>query len=183
MSDVPRTRRTLLRRSLFFAGGVLGLGLAGKAGVEAVTDGSAGRETKLTRALRGENWRLVSPERQRGVLPQPGERSSSFGQLFRGEGDKLGEFYASSFQFGSPFGASAVSAGAMETHTFNLLDGTLIGVGTLPDHLGSESVHAIIGGTGRYEGASGSYTARQRPVELGGDGTAEFSFTITLRSA
>jgi hypothetical protein len=68
-------------------------------------------------------------------------------------------------------------------HHFNLTDGTIIGMGTTQDFRDAESVHAILGGTGRYEGASGSYVARQSPLDLGGDGTAKFDFTITLRSA
>ncbi len=34
----------------------------------------------------------------------------------------------------------------------------------------------ITGGTG----FTGSYVARQRPLELGGDGTAEFLLTVTV---
>ena len=37
---------------------------------------------------------------------------------------------------------------------------------------------AVIGGTGRYSGATGSYVARQSRRELGGDGTAEFTLTL-----
>jgi hypothetical protein len=173
-------RRRFLKRGALLLGGVAGLGLAMRArpGEGAPTPGT------VTMRLHGTDWRLTYPERRRGVLPTPGERSASFGQLFSGPGgEKVGEFYASSFQFGSPFGFSEVSATSMEMHQFNLGDGSIVGVGTVPDLAGDESVHAIIGGTGRYEGASGSYTARQNPLELGGDGTAEFEFHITLGSA
>jgi hypothetical protein len=118
------------------------------------------------------------------VLPQPGERSTSFGQLFEApDGEKAGEFYASSFSFGSPFGPGEMAANAMEMHHFNLKDGTIVGMGTLGGFHEVESVHAIIGGTGRYVGATGSYVARQSPIELGGDGTADFTFNIILGSA
>lgn len=36
----------------------------------------------------------------------------------------------------------------------------------------------MIGGTGRYAAARGSYSAHQHPQELGGDGTAEFKFDL-----
>ena len=172
-------RRALLRRGSLLVGGVLGLGLTGAAS-RRVTESS----NHLVLRMRGTNWRLTYPNRPRGILPQTGERSAVFGELL-GEGDdtKVGEFYASSFQFGSPFGVSDVAAGAMEVHQLNLADGTLVGLGTLGDLQGGLSVHAIIGGTGRYEGASGSYTARQRPFELGGDGTADFELNVMLRSA
>ena len=71
----------------------------------------------------------------------------------------------------------------METHQVTFHDGSIVGIGTLGDLYGAPSAHAIIGGTGRYEGASGSYIARQRPIELGGDGTADFDLHIILRSA
>jgi len=174
-------RRALLKRGSLLFGSAIGLGLAGKAGMDAGTDPPKGA---LTMKVHGANWQLTYPERRRGVVPQPGERSAVFGQLLNGpDGEKLGEFYASSFEFGTPFGNSEVSAGAMETHQFNFLDGSIIGMGTLSDHHGSQSVHAIIGGTGRYAGATGTYTARQRPVEMGGDGTADFEFSVILRSA
>jgi len=171
-------RRTLIKRASLLVGGVLGLGLAGRASVS--TGSSSGA---LAMGIRGIHWRLTYPDRPRGVLPQPGQRSSVFGELVSNEGTKVGEFYASSLQFGTPFGASDVAADAMETHQFTFSDGTIIGIGTLGDLYGSQSVHAIIGGTGRYEGASGSYVARQRPIELGGDGTADFDFNVMLRSA
>jgi len=171
-------RRLLLKRAALFVGGALGLGLAGRSTVRSVQASSA-----TGMHLRGFNWQLVYPDRARGILPQSGQRSSAFGELVSESHEKLGEFYATSFQFGAPFGPSDVAAGAMETHQFNLADGTIIGIGTVGDLHGSPSIHAIIGGTGRYEGASGSYTARQRPLELGGDGTADFDFNIILRSA
>ena len=36
----------------------------------------------------------------------------------------------------------------------------------------------MLGGTGTYAGATGSYLARQLPRELGGNGTAEFHLTL-----
>ena len=176
-------RRGLLKRGALVVGGVLGLGLASR-GAMTIGEGQPRASGALTMSLKGSDWRLTYPDRRRGILPQPGERSASFGQLFGGAvREKVGEFYASSFAFGAPFGPSEVAAQAMEMHHFNLADGTIVGMGTLAGFHDATSVHAIIGGTGRYEGASGSYVSRQSPIELGGDGTADFNFTITLRSA
>lgn len=174
-------RRRLLKRGAMLLGGAAGLGLLARGEVAATPSTGGG---VLTLSVHGGDWRLTYPDRRRGILPQPGERSNSFGQLFSGpEGEKIGEFYASSFTFGAPFGPSDMAAAAMEMHHFNLADGTIVGMGTIGGFHDTTSVHAIIGGTGRYEGASGSYTARQSPVELGGDGTADFTFSINLRSA
>ena len=64
----------------------------------------------------------------------------------------------------------------VESHAFRLPDGTIHGMGTAD---GADSVFAIVGGTGRYVGARGSYTARHMPIELGGDGSAAFTMTFT----
>lgn len=174
-------RRSLLTKGAVLLGSAFGVGLLGR---EAVIGGGPANGA-VTMSLHGGDWRLTYPDRRRGVPPAPGERSASFGQLFTSpeREAKAGEFYASSFQFGSPFGPGEFAANAMEMHHFNLTDGTIVGMGTVGGFHDTQSVHAVIGGTGRYEGAAGSYVARQSPLDLGGDGTAEFSFTITLRSA
>lgn len=182
MEGTPRgDRRRLLKRGALLLGSAVGLGLVSHGG--SLPEAGPSKPGVLTLSLEGRDWRLTYPDRKRGIQPQPGERSSSFGQLFQGPMDKVGEFYASSFSFGSPFGPSELSAAAMEVHHFNLGDGTIVGMGTLGGFHDVDSVHAIIGGTGRYEGASGSYVARQSPLELGGDGTAKFDFNITLGRA
>jgi len=45
--------------------------------------------------------------------------------------------------------------------------------------LPGESLFAIVGGTGRYAGARGSYVASQHLRELGGDGTAHFVLNLS----
>lgn len=172
-------RRKLLKQAAALVGGAAGISLIGT-GLES----SPVKAGPLVMSLHGSDWRLTAPDRRRGVLPNQGERSASFGQLWdTAGGTKAGEFYASSFTFGAPFGPGPAAAAQMEMHHFNLPDGTIVGMGTIPGFHDVESVHAIIGGTGRYEGASGSYTARQSPIELGGDGTASFTFTIHTRGA
>lgn len=181
MDDTPRPRRRMLLGGAAVAIGSV-LGAAGLARETGKGD-AAPSSNRLTMTLHGWDWHLKYPDRPRGVTPNPGERSASYGQLFDGpDGAKVGEFYASSFNFGSPFGNTAVSASAMEMHHFNFADGTIVGMGTIGGYHDEESVHAIIGGTGRYEGASGSYVGIQNPIELGGDGSARFTFNVTLRS-
>ena len=48
---------------------------------------------------------------------------------------------------------------------------------TLPGVADNE--FAIVGGTGRYAGARGTYLARRDPLEFGGDGTASFEIDLT----
>jgi hypothetical protein len=94
--------------------------------------------------------------------------------LDRPGGVKIGEFFSALFALGSPFGTP--DATQLEYHTFNLHDGTIIGLGTAG--AGGESEYAIVGGTGRFAGARGTYVARQRARELGGDGTADFRLNL-----
>jgi hypothetical protein len=68
----------------------------------------------------------------------------------------------------------------LEHHTFVLEEGTILGSGVGTHQLEPEDVFAIVGGTGRFAGASGTYLARQRHLEFGGDGAAEFAMTISL---
>ena len=110
-------------------------------------------------------------------MPVKGERLTSYGELLdRPNGTKVGEFSSAVFALGSPFGVMPAGATSLEYHSFNLHDGTIIGLGT--GAAGGESVFAIVGGTGRYAGARGTYVAHQRPRELGGNGTAEFRLTL-----
>ena len=51
-------------------------------------------------------------------------------------------------------------------------------IGTACGRQGYHPLYAIVGGTGRYHGASGSYVASQRPAGAGGDGSADFTFML-----
>ena len=76
----------------------------------------------------------------------------------------------------NPVGHGPYATAQMETHTFVLPGGNLVGVGTTTP--GAESAFAIVGGIGRFVGGSGSYVARQSPLKTGGDGTAHFVLTL-----
>ena len=69
---------------------------------------------------------------------------------------------------------------AHETHTFVLPDATIIGAGVSTIDDDQPDTYAIIGGTGRYLGARGQYTATQHHTDLGGDGTATYDMTIIV---
>ena len=110
-------------------------------------------------------------------MPAKGERLTGYGELLdRPGGTKVGEFFSTLFALDSPFGLTPMGATGLEYHSFNLSDGTILGLGTGAGD--GESTFAIVGGTGRYAGARGTYIAHQRPRELGGNGTAEFRLTL-----
>jgi len=155
----------------------LGLGAAASAnagrGLVDQAAGAAGSTLRLT----GRQWHLVSQDRPPGQPPTQGDRLTMFGELLDEAGArKVGEFYAACFCTGSPFGTSPVAAANVEMHTLNLVDGSIVAIGSAS---AGDNVYAIVGGTGKYAAASGSYVARQRPIELGGDGTADFVVTLT----
>jgi hypothetical protein len=165
------SRKGFLRRGLFVAVGALGLG-AGRAS-------ASGTFTSLPRKLtfHGRHFHLHAPDRRAGVVPAKGERLTAYGELLdRPGGKKLGEFSSALFALGSPFGVESATATSLEFHSFTLHDGTIIGLGTAVAR--GDSVYAIVGGTGRYAGARGTYVAHQRPREVGGNGTAEFRLTL-----
>jgi hypothetical protein len=163
------SRRGFLSRGMVLAAGALGLGAGGVSVASAATP-----QRELT--LHGRLFHLHAQNRRAGVVPAKGDRLSAYGELLdRPGGSKIGEFSSAMFALGSPFGMPG-AASSLEYHSFNLHNGTIIGLGT--GVAGGESVFAIVGGTGHYAGARGTYVAHQRPRELGGNGTAEFRLTL-----
>ena len=166
-------RREALRRAIVLLGGVFGLSLAkAPMALAAPVKVETMHPARLT--LFGADWRRDSASGEAGVPQASGERATVFGALLdRPGGSPVGEFQAASF-----FGESPLSAGgsaSIELHTFKLGDDTIFGIGNASDAGG---VFAVVGGSGRYAGARGSYVAEQSHLESGGDGTARFDFTL-----
>jgi hypothetical protein len=169
-------RRSILKSGALVLAGAIGFGGLNTETVAeaAMTDG--GGSTTLT--LYGRQWQMVAADRRLGMVPVQGDRMAMYGEFLDAEGGrKVGEFYATCFCVDSPFGATPFSAANVEMHTLNLEGGTIIGMGSASV---GENNYAIVGGTGRFLGARGSYVAQQRPWELGGDGTAEFVITLMV---
>ncbi len=128
--------------------------------------------------LVGRNWHAVTEGREDGQGPSPGDRMTVFGEVADSAGEKLGDFYASCFCLNAPFDESSRVAMNVEMHTIRLSDGTIHGMGTSAAGPDEEVEFAIVGGTGRFRGARGTYVAQQAPVEHGGDGSARFKLTF-----
>jgi hypothetical protein len=176
------TRREALKRGLVLIGSAVGVGAAGKA---LTAGGALSERPRVARpqteqiTLFGRQWHVTSNSLRPGELPDRGHRLLGQGELVdRPGGDKVGEFFATSYGIDSPGRAGPDGAATLELHTFNLAGGSIIGTGTARAGLDAEDTFAIVGGTGRFVGARGSYVARQQPQEFGGDGSAEFSFTV-----
>jgi hypothetical protein len=181
------TRRSLFRRGCGLLAAAIGVNLAG--GSSAPTANANANAALATGGsplkLYGRYWHSYSQVRRPGQLPARGDRLAVSGELLDSpEGNRVGDFYATTFCMTAPFGPSSPAAVSTELHTFVLSDGTLLGMGTTVSSAATaENVYAIVGGTGRYAGARGSYTARQHYQELEGDGTAEFALHLTLLDA
>jgi hypothetical protein len=101
-----------------------------------------------------------------GRLPPVGAPFTARGAVVDGSGASLGNFTISPLPGGAP---------GLQLHTFELDGGTLMGIGLAT---GGDGTFAIIGGTGRYRGASGTYTAR---IGAGGNGRPTAQFDLSLR--
>ena len=176
----PRaTRRAVLRHGLFAIGALAGVaGLTGIAGrLKSGSQVPAHPVAGSTLELYGSDWSLAAPGLTRGDLPKRGDVVSVSGVLRSADDPELqGSFFASVMHLDGTAGHGPYSAVQLETHTFQLPGGNLIGMGT--STAGGENVFAIVGGTGRFLGVTGSYVAKQSPLQTGGDGTAEFIFTF-----
>jgi hypothetical protein len=127
--------------------------------------------TELT--LYGRHLHLHAPARRAGELPRKGDRHTAYAELLDfPEGSAVGHFSSAHLSLDSPFAA----ASSLEIHTFDLAGGTVHGLGSAVR--GADGHFVVLGGTGKYAGATGSYVARGLPRELGGNGTAEFHLTL-----
>ena len=173
------SRRTILRHGALALGALAGaVGLAGavdKVRSETLLAADAPGTTRMT--LTGSDWHLSAPGLRRGDLPKRGDHVSVTGVVAMAGGtEESGAFFASVQHLDSPAGHGSYAQAQLETHTFQLPGGTLFGMGTTIR--GQQSSYAIVGGTGKYLGASGSYIGKQSPFETGGDGTAQFTLTL-----
>jgi hypothetical protein len=170
------TRASLLRRIALLAGGAVGVGVAarstaggGSTPAPVLAAAPAGRRTReLT--LHGVDWRLARPGVEHGKLPTAADVAVPVGRIVDVDQKELGRFRAAALP-GLP---------AFHLHTFDLAEGTILGIGA--NRL-DEGSFAVVGGTGLYAGATGTYTARQSPREWGGDGTAEFTLNLIALEA
>jgi hypothetical protein len=168
------TRRSALARLALLAGGAVGIGVAGKTAVDRGDENpvAAPQKRKTQRlVLHGRDWRLALPGEEPGAMPPADAVAAPIGVIVDRRRRELGAFRAA---------ALPGLGGAFQLHTFDLEDGTILGIGA--NRL-DDADFAIVGGTGRYAGATGTYRARQFPRELGGDGTAEFTLTLNAWEA
>jgi hypothetical protein len=166
-NKVGTSRRALLGRVGAVAGiaavsGVVGPSEKRRPGVLDLA--SAESAPALPAVIRGAHWRVVRPGVAPGTLPPIGTPSLPIGHLLDVDGVHIGRFEA-----------SAMPGSSTHLHHLTFDDGTLSAVGPSSS---ADASFAVIGGTGKFAGAFGSYHLSQNPAPSGG--TAEFTFAITV---
>jgi hypothetical protein len=163
-------RRTLLKKGLIGAAAATAvIATGGKANAAVIAP--SGSTLKLV----GQGFHAFTGERV-GVLPSKGDAYSVYGELLDASGVKVGDFMATCTAIDSPFEITGQGIGSIETQTLNLRDGSIIGMGA---GTGATRAYAIVGGTGKYASARGSYTATIDTYGLGGSGAAAFEITLS----
>ncbi|HEV3215202.1 MAG TPA: hypothetical protein VGZ27_05740 [Vicinamibacterales bacterium] len=163
-------RRTLLQRGLALIGGVAAVGTGAR---------WATREVGASALRRGPTLTVYG--RKRPVAGDNEARIMAFGELLDApDGRTIGEFHTNCFCLSTPLGLQPTAGSNLEFHVMQFKDGTLFGLrGGSP---GSDAPipSAVIGGTARYAGASGSLV--ERPLGAGARGHDLVEFVITFAS-
>ncbi len=100
------------------------------------------------------------------------------GDLLDGpNGERIGEFFTSGFCLETPFGPQNMASSNLEFQTFVLPEGTLFGIGAAGP--GAERALAVLGGTGCFASARGSYVEREVTSAAAGRDAVEFVLSLT----
>lgn len=162
MTTTGTKRRTLLQRGAALLAG--GVALAG-------TSKWAGAASPPANTLT-----LYARLRPAAAPDAHGRMVTSGDLLDRVDGTPIGTFYANAFCAASPFGGAQAAASNLAFQVLELGEGTLFAIGSGIETAAGQAV-AIVGGTNRFAGRSGSCMQRSIASELGDD---VHEFTITF---
>ena len=168
-------RRTLLQR-----------GIALLAGGAAIAGGTRWAVAAAPPAPPPKTLTLFA--RRRPVVGMPGTfgpaqaadgRTVASGDLLDApDGRIIGTFSTNSFGVQSPFGGQTAAASGLEFHVLQLKDGTLFSIGSGNDTASGVRPLAVVGGTERYAGKSGSCLARAVAGASHADDVRELTVTF-----
>lgn len=143
-------------------------------------DHSNGHRNRL---FTGAGLDVSAPDFVRGTLPPAGQRLLITGNLLDSGGNTVGQVlgtYLQLLDFGSAGPTDPVS---VQDEVLTFFEGTICARGLARADLGAPITFAITGGTGKYAGAKGTYTAVQRFLSLGGDGSARFDLSTSSEAS
>jgi hypothetical protein len=161
MGDLVTTRQSVLRRALALGAGAVGFGAAAGTAAAAGTGAAETDRSRITMRLTARHAETRGGADQRHAV------------LVDHRGVTVGHLAGTRLPLHSPFGVPA-AVSAIELHTLTLDGGTLLAQGALH---GSAGTFHLVGGTGRFSGASGSYGFRL------GHGTAGLTLTIVTKES
>jgi len=152
------------RRSLLTASGVLAVGAGAVVGSRALSDDDAAPSVVgaagLPSVLLSRKVRIARPDHTPGQPIERGQKALPYGDLETARGTAIGRFDTSHLAGRQP----------MHLHRIELEDGVLVGLG----EASGDGVFTVVGASGGFAGASGSYTVRRL-----GDDSIEFSFNTS----
>ena len=93
-------------------------------------------------------------------------------------GKAIGTFYTNCFCLSSPFGLQANAGANLEFHVLQLKDGTLFSMGAGSADAGGDRPYALVGGTDRYAGRTGSCIQRSVAGDAIGDDVRQLIVTF-----
>ena len=159
-------RRTLLQRgAALLAGGVALAGTTKWAAAQSPPAAASQQTLTLYARLRP------------AAAPDAHGRMVASGDLLdRLDGAPIGTFYSNAFCAASRFGAPQAAASNLAFQVLELGEGTLYAIGSGLEAPSGQAV-AIIGGTSRFAGRSGSCLQRSIASEIGDD-VREFTITF-----
>jgi hypothetical protein len=177
------SRRSALRSGVAFLAGAVGLEVVSRPRGDAATSPSAAAgaraaATATTLVLEARGLRAVPIGGRVGAPVERGERLTLHADLVDGAGGPAGTLTGVSHCTAAPLSSDDSPVGAVEMHTLALGDGTIFGMGTSPAVAAGAAAFAVVGGTGRYTGARGSYLAEQQTDAAGGQGCARYTLTL-----
>jgi hypothetical protein len=165
MSDAKHAgRRTLLQRGLALVGG----GAAVIAGA---------RWTRAEAAPpKADTRTLTLYARKHPVTSAASDaRLVASGDLYDtpSGGAVVGSLYTNCFCLGTPFGPDTSSQANLQFQVLHLKEGTLFGISGGGNAHGDITQHAIVGGTSRFAGATGTYVERPAGADVPDHGVVE----------
>jgi hypothetical protein len=177
------TRRGALKSGVAFLAGAVGLEVVSRARGDAAASPSAAppppATTATTLVLQARGLRALPMGGRPGAPVERGERLTLHADLLDGAGGgPAGTLTGVSHCTASPLSSDQSPVGAVEMHTLALHDGTIFAMGTSPAVAAGTAAFAVVGGTGRYAGARGSYLAEQQTDAAGGHGCARYTLTL-----
>jgi hypothetical protein len=175
------TRRGALKSGVALLAGAVGLEVVGRTRDAAAEPLPlplpAASRTATTVTLHARHLRAVPVGGRPGMPVENGARLTLLADLVDARGAAVGSLTGLSHCTAAPLSSDDSPVGAVEMHTLTLRDGTILAMGTAPAVAWGTGAFAVVGGTGRYAGATGSYVAEQQ-TDAGGQGCARFTLTL-----